>query len=583
MTTPDRIITATLVFDTALHVGVGRDEAGMDAPLRRDEVGAIVLPGTAIAGVLRAQATRLAPRLDLAGADPCVALQAEGSPSGVRAASRPPCDCVVCRLFGDRVPTDVPGGVSARASALWVFDAKLHPSTPTYVRDRVGIDRASRSAARASRVKNDIEIVPAGARFAVRMQLDATGEEEEILLAATLGEWAAGRAWLGSNSARGLGHATLQDLASHRPALDTPAAVLAWLRDEDRRSGARPDPQWYTAHREQAHACLRTEIEAPEWISARIELSFDSYFLSHDPVAAAMLGVDLAPLADGIPGSETSLAPVLTGSSIRGALRSRAERIARTLVSSTSEDSADFLRRCPACAPNADEHSALTRCDRRLVSDKDRDEAAPDIEHEQLCLACRLFGSTAWGSRLRISDARLDGESSWRLLDYLAVDRFTGGALRTAKFDAVALTRPTFVFDVHFEQPEPWELGWLAWLMRDLHEGLVDFGYGRSKAFGRARATSCSVRIGLTGDGCWETDLSAHVVAKPLGLFQEAALDAADLQTHLPMIDGWITRTLAVLEQHSSAPSAPGNPPLRDSMPDPLRSLYSVNGGGHVT
>ena len=68
-------ITAQLKTTTALHVGSGRGNEVSDALLRRNGQGQIVIPGTAIAGVLRTLATRLAPRL---GHPPCQALHQPG-------------------------------------------------------------------------------------------------------------------------------------------------------------------------------------------------------------------------------------------------------------------------------------------------------------------------------------------------------------------------------------------------------------------------------------------------------------------------------------------------------------------------
>ena len=68
-----RAITATLTPRSVLHVGSGESTKTADGLLRRDVQGRLLIPGTALAGVLRVIATRLAPRL---GAGLCRALQA---------------------------------------------------------------------------------------------------------------------------------------------------------------------------------------------------------------------------------------------------------------------------------------------------------------------------------------------------------------------------------------------------------------------------------------------------------------------------------------------------------------------------
>ena len=101
----NRQITVPLVTRTALHVGAGQGDAVTDAFVRQDAQGLPVIPGTSLAGALRAMATRLAPRLSLDGTNAqCKALGEYDTQ---------PCGCVVCRLFGDVIPADPSG--SARS------------------------------------------------------------------------------------------------------------------------------------------------------------------------------------------------------------------------------------------------------------------------------------------------------------------------------------------------------------------------------------------------------------------------------------------------------------------------------------
>ncbi|NLG83294.1 MAG: hypothetical protein GX493_01515, partial [Firmicutes bacterium] len=173
---------------TAVHIGSGRGNDLTDALVRRDATGRPFIPGTSIAGALRALLTRLAPRL---GSEPCHALtRQEGS-----------CKCGVCKLFGDINPSDEPGAESA-ASRIVVYDAQLvGEDWATTIRDGVGSDRTTGTAARACGVKFDLEVIPAGSRFELRLELCDTEPEDEKLLAAGLAEWQAGRLWLGGRVA----------------------------------------------------------------------------------------------------------------------------------------------------------------------------------------------------------------------------------------------------------------------------------------------------------------------------------------------------------------------------------------------
>lgn len=124
------------------------------------------------------------------------------------------------------------------------------------------------------------------------------------------------------------------------------------------------------------------------------------------------------------------------------------------------------------------------------------------VDEEHLCLACRLFGSTRLGSRLIVEDAPFTGETPvFKMLDFLAIDRFTGGGAKGLKFDALALWKPAFTLRLHLENPEPWELGWLCLVLRDLTEGWLSVGFGTAKGFGRVRLQHWTATFGyLTPD-----------------------------------------------------------------------------------
>ena len=95
--------------------------------------------------------------------------------------------------------------------------------------------------------------------------------------------------------------------------------------------------------------------------------------------------------------------------------------------------------------------SPLESCDSLLnKSDEETDENIKD----SLCLACRLFGVVRLGSRLIIEDAHLNSdtkENPYKMLDFIAIDRFTGGGIVGAKFDALALWKPDFIFKLFLE------------------------------------------------------------------------------------------------------------------------------------
>lgn len=556
-----RAITAKLTLRTALHVGTGEDTETADDLVRRDVRGRLLIPGTAVAGALRSIATRLAPRFD--GAKPCQALTGEQASEA--------CQCLVCQLFGDvnpREDTDV-----ATAARVLVYDAVLETSPALLIRDGVGIDRVTGAAARRERIKFDYEVLPAGTTFKLRLEIDPRlGNEEKTLplLAAALAEWEQGRGAVGGRVGRGLGAFELTDVQWIERDLTQTDVLIEFLRTGPPWNASDGDRDWLASKVDAARRLItRYTGDLPvarSWALAEFTLAATGPFLTHDLTQAGRSGFDHAPV---LAAYEKGAKPVLPGSSLRGVLRSQAERIARTLATLKAWDDgrdagtrkALFLTTCPACNPlTAKTDDPVASCNSfiKTLPKAERDTFEREGAEEKLCLACRLFGSTWNGSRLRVEDASFFGEKvETKVLDFLAIDRFTGGGRDAAKFDAVVLWKPKFQVRLFLENPQPWELGWLALVLRDLHDGLITVGFGAAKGFGQCQIEDEKVTFGFltdedfplsAGDAQDATVQQAIAAGQRLlqgqrgvsGVFQTLAYDQATAEDWMALAEGWV-------------------------------------------
>ncbi len=558
-----RVITATLKARTAVHIGSGQGNDLTDALIRRDAQGRPFIPGTAIAGALRSLLTRLAPRL---GAKPCAALTG----------SSESCDCSVCRLFGDINPSDEEGSQSA-ASRVLVFNAypRNNPGRPL-IRDGVGIDRVTGAAARAGSVKFDLEVLPAESEFELRIELRDADEQDEQLLAAGLAEWQAGRLWLGGRVARGLGAFDLDNLQFKELPLDTPNQVLDYLRADEPWQIATPEPKWLKDKLSSVQARIQlVNNNLPDavvryWVIIKGALQAQGPLLTNDTMVAGMSGFDHAPLLAQVGGWRH---PVLTGAGLRGVLRSHAERIARTLTTHNATGKDDFLLKCPACSPVESRPDApLASCDTLLKDAKVPSDVI--VTDEQLCLACRLFGNTRRGSRLIVEDAPYAGDNSptLKMFDFLAIDRFTGGGKDGAKFDAIALWRPAFTLRLYLENPQEWELGWLALVLRDMEEGWLSVGFGAAKGFGQVRLQNWTATFGYLTPEDLPAGLNAPDTPDESGLFKTMILQGGtkDWQT---IAQRWVGKFQEEVHEFERTKL----PPLKtDSYFGEVEALYPV-------
>ena len=120
--------------------------------------------------------------------------------------------CTACRLFGS----------PWLASRVAFQDALLSNSDEmlrlTEVRDGVGIDRDLGTAKRG--IKYDYEVVPAGARFDLRIVVENADEWEVGLLLVALRALEQGELPLGGKTSRGLGWGTMQELTVRHLTVD---------------------------------------------------------------------------------------------------------------------------------------------------------------------------------------------------------------------------------------------------------------------------------------------------------------------------------------------------------------------------
>jgi len=170
--------------------------------------------------------------------------------------------------------------------------------------------------------------------------------------------------------------------------------------------------------------------------------------------------------------------PYLPGSSLKGVLRSHAERIARTLKPGSA---------CNPFLKDSDDISCGNRLD---DEDKERkghhqNQLTPQESYHMMCPICRLFGSTYYGGRLATTDAYAVGVVPRpQQRDGVGIDRFTGGSYSGAKFDLEVVVDGTFEARLHIRNYELWQLGLVGFLLQDMADGLIRVGSGKSRGLG---------------------------------------------------------------------------------------------------
>ena len=442
-------VRGDLVAQTPISVGgLGAGEH-VDLDIAIDGAGRFYIPGTSLAGPMRAWLSQ--------NVEP---------------------EAMLDELFGFIEQTEDKG----QASSLFIEDS---PAQGAVRERRHGIRLREDSGTVADGFLYTRALLPRGTRFPLEMELDIDNSPEPGTehpagaLAPLLKALCEGKVRFGACKTRGMGALRLENLR---------VDCYDFARDP---GGALDLDRWLTSgSSSEARETLGMEQElkalerfgTPKRKERRIfEILIHWRALSPVMVKAGRDGVeaDMLPLMSGVEGAKGAaggIAPVLPGSSVKGALRAQARRILHTLFD-----------------PNGEKASE---------------------KPEYLDLLDALFGSTEWAGRLSVDDIYYRPEApvspdAWLKEDagalnavterhqHVAIDRFTGGASEGALYSTRPVKRDEREREsgwdpIHLaldlsdfpESEERAALALLKLLIRDLRDGYVSIGFSARRGMG---------------------------------------------------------------------------------------------------
>ncbi|MBK8809435.1 MAG: hypothetical protein IPN69_01705 [Acidobacteria bacterium] len=401
----------------------------------------------------------------------------------------------VDRIFGSPDPKeeDSVGGkadffdasmVRPSDGATWPDPA--HKPPYWHEKRRTGVAASTQIARRTKTVSENklfhTEFVPAGAGFSLRIGgQDTNGEsgfdEIEVMLGLLEG-FNHGRLTLGAETGNGWGRFSWKP---ERITVLDKDALDQWAKGGCLTVG-------YGIHRELpkdefegiiSRAIAARAVGSTPMLEIGLRLEFDSNFLVNDTSQTGK-GADKP---DHFPLYDSNGLTLLPARSFRGAFRSQAERILRTIGGNDAACHPDGGGPEPACG-----------------AIKDIAEVAG-----KLCPACQMFGAPGWRSPFDVTDFMPETDSAEdngpiKIQEFVAIDRFTGGSAHSAKFNATTRFRPKLKGSIKIDLnafsrtgDRNAALGLLVLTLRDLAEGDITFGLGSAKGYGRCRASITGV------------------------------------------------------------------------------------------
>ena len=444
-------IEGMLETTAPMSVGGAGGDVDVDLALARNGEGALYLPGTGITGPLRSWV---------------------GSVLRKAAATT---------LFGWMPRKGNEGG----HASYWVSeDAVIDGAEPPIdIRDSVSLDR--RQGRSASRFKFTRAVLPQGTRFKFSAHVDVPVDKaDETLIEETLAHLITamekGEIGYGAARTRGLGDTKLVSRNLWYEDWSCAQGVIDVL------SGKKAT---YTLRPVRAYQPTQVDVEI-EWTS-------DGPLMVKAPYDT--LTVDMLPMTAHLGRGATTLAAVLPGSGIKGALRSHAERIIRTVAGRTASDNfADQL-----ALPIAAKLFGAAR-----PKGQDTALGGRGLLTAYDCYGETPFCTTIWQQVLQQTDtSSLSNElrsqantlGRWDVAFHVPVDRWTAAPAHL--FNAIEPTIAWEPIKLRFMPRKGADadslpmLALLCLVLQDFKDGKIPLGFGVNRGYGSVRVNEIKLNV----------------------------------------------------------------------------------------
>ena len=451
------VVEGDLVLETPTHFGSGDSDDLTDMPLLVDPLDGRrpLLPGASIAGALRGYL--------------------RDREHGYRQCESAKSASVL--LFGCSK-----GDPTGEQSPLIVDDA-LGKDYGIEVREGVRLNACSRTAEQNALF--NLQVWQAGTRFKLRFELLVReGDDPDNLkraLATALAGFNDGGIVLGARKRRGYGQVSVPEWRVTTYDLTTPDGLLAWtVAEHDGLRSTAPAPQ---SSADLAASLGDDQIkDKREAFTIKATFTLDGSLLIRSGSGSGETGPDVVHLHARRTNGDAR--PVLSGTSLGGALRARALKIANTI------------------SPQG-RHMGKRLIDEMWGADmkeleKRRQEGDADAR--------------AYASRLTVQETVVNKARTDLVQNRVSIDRFTGGASDTALFSeqpAFGSGETVVTAGMSLIGPGDHEIGLLSLLLKDLWTGDLPLGGESSVGRGRLKGKSATLTR-HNGNGPQEWGLVAN-------------------------------------------------------------------------
>ena len=482
-------IKGELLVVRSLHVGGFGTSTNVDLPLAVNGQNQVCIPGTSLAGALRGWMYRVNPD-------------------------------VVDRLWGFQPDAKSPNSDRGHASRILIEDAPVQLKnssgetpfmTPQQMEIRSGVGINRHSGAAADQCLYNRGVIPRGATLEFNLSVEIVDHQQEdtikqavdqLLLAMQLEEIR-----LGAAKSRGLGRVQLTKCQQLAPAETPTVAGVTPFRFNERQAMLA-----FLKHRSNPDSGFKAWT-APKQVHTLPQLTMKLYWQPVGPlmVKSELTGVavDIMPLMGRVGQDETAF--LLPGASIKGALRSHAERIIRTVLQQPLIHKNDIKQQIRL--PLINTLFGLS-ADQKIESSSKWlpglgalyiEDCFSQTRHtaDALQQVSRVSQDNPEGLKKALADTKLTADQHETQLAYhVAVDRWTGGAAENflyTNLEPFNLPWEPIEVTVNFDrfpkededaEQEPLSgVALLLLLLRDMADRRIPLGYGTNRGLGTLTLT----------------------------------------------------------------------------------------------
>ena len=444
------IVKGTLVLDTPTCLGSGDSYSLTDLALLRDSVDEdkALLTGASIAGALRNYLRDYAGKYNELEAEGDLTNLLFGSARKILDQNKK----VVIVDDGDQSPLIVNDSISAEK-----IDIELRDGVKIDGNKGVAVDGA----------KYDFELLSASTKFPLFFELlIEEGKDEAQLkqaLAIALSGFDKGEIAIGMKKRRGFGRCHVEGWQVWQFDLKDEKQRFAWLAFD--RDWADQYPIKSTEGKIEESLALKIDNDDKR---DRFTISAKFSLVGSMLIRSAEYSKDKTPDAVHLKSKrDGELKSIISGTSLAGVLRHRAVRIVKTL-------------------------------NQKLETQEGRE---PEIVEQ-------IFGfvveKLAQASRLTVEEKVIENPTEL-VQTRIAIDRFTGGALHGALFDAQPVFNGEVKLELELRNPKECEIGLLLLLLKDLWTGDLPIGGESSIGRGRLKGKQATLnRRSTAGEQKWE-------------------------------------------------------------------------------